>query len=108
MRFLKTSLVVTAFFVLFCESNLLLHAAPDRSISGRLVFDDSSFTCDQQCRVTLLALGARPVETVFADLAGNFSFNAVPRGSYTIRVDIDGFEPVMYQIRDNDAAYGIS
>jgi Flp pilus assembly protein TadD len=107
MRFLRISLVVTAFALLCCTSNLL-HAAPDSSFSGRLVFENTSFSCEQQCRVTLLGLGVRPVETVFADLGGNFTFNAVPRGTYSIRVDIDGYEPLIYPIRDTDSAYGIS
>jgi Flp pilus assembly protein TadD len=107
MRFLRMSPVVTAFVLLLCASKLL-HAAPDSSFSGRLVFDVGSFSCDQQCRVTLLSLGARPVETVFADLAGNFTFHAVPRGNYSIRVEIDGYEPLIYPIRDTEAAYGIT
>src|SRR4051812_25014167 len=93
MRFLKSvAAVVFTCFVLLLNSHRM-EASAD-SISGRLVFEDSTFACEQQCLVTLLVGGARPVQTVVADLAGNFRFTSVPRGPYTIRVEIDGFETV--------------
>jgi Tfp pilus assembly protein PilF len=71
-----------------------LAAAAGQAISGRLLFDNFTFECDRQCEVTLLASGVQPVQTVYADLAGNFTFNGVPPGRYTIRVEIDGIEVV--------------
>src|SRR5262249_42140970 len=85
-----------------------LNAAPESAISGRLVFEDAGFSCDQQCRVTLLSQGVRPVETVLADLGGNFSFHAVPRGNYSIRVEIDGYETVTSSVREADMMYGLN
>jgi tetratricopeptide (TPR) repeat protein len=67
-------------------------AQRDQSLSGRLMFENG-FTCDR-CVVSLLANGIRPVGTTIADLSGHFSFPNVPRGYYTIRVEIDGFEDV--------------
>src|SRR5262245_49268138 len=78
---------------------LLLNTSPAQSatdaISGHLIFDDATFSCtQQQCVVTLLAAGVRPVQTVMADLGGNFTFTNVPRGSYMVRVEIEGYQPV--------------
>src|SRR5262245_23758526 len=104
MRFLRASAILS---VLLLGNSGFLQAVGDRSMSGRLIFD-SNFSCDQQCVVTLLASGARPVQTVFADLGGRFTFDNVPRGSYAIRVEIEGFEPVTQQLQDYDAGMGVN
>src|SRR5262245_16023392 len=78
---------------------MALLAAPDSTISGRLLFDNAGFSCDR-CTITLLA-GMRPVATTFVDLSGYFTFNNVPRGSLTIHAEIDGFETVNYQVENN-------
>ena len=72
---------------------LAFAAQRDQSISGRLMFENGDFTCDR-CLVTLLANGTRPAGTTIADLSGHFTFVNVPKGNYTIRVEIDGFEVV--------------
>jgi Flp pilus assembly protein TadD len=105
MQFLKASVILAA-FALFFDSGLL-DAAAERAITGRLIFENG-FTCEQQCVVTLLSLGVRPVQTVLADLSGRFTFDRVPAGSYTIRVEIDGFEIVNQQVNDFDAGFGIN
>ena len=102
MRFLKASVVLTAVIALLFNPNRI-RAAADPPISGRLIFEAADFTCDQQCTVTLLAAGVRPVQTVIADLGGHFSFNPVPRGQYSIRVDLEGFEPITQPIDSLDA-----
>jgi Flp pilus assembly protein TadD len=102
MRFLKASGVLTAVFVLLFNPNPI-RAASDLPISGRLIFEAADFTCDHQCTVTLLASGVRPMQTVIADLGGRFAFNPVPRGQYSIRVDIEGFEPITQPIDSLDA-----
>src|ERR1051326_6461951 len=89
MRVLKASALVSLFAVQLLAADTL---------SGRLVFQNGEYICDQRCVVTLLASGVRPVQTVMADLSGHFTFNNVARGSYTIRVEIDGFEPVTQTI----------
>jgi Tfp pilus assembly protein PilF len=91
MRFLKWTAASAALVILLCHS-YFLEAAPGQAISGRLMFDNFTFECERQCTVTLLASGVQPVQTVYADLVGNFTFNGVPPGRYTIRVEIDGVE----------------
>jgi Flp pilus assembly protein TadD len=105
MRVLKASMSLAALVVLMFNSNLLM--AAQRSIEGRLVFENADVTCQQQCLVTLLAFGGRPIETVFADLGGRFSFMNVPRGVHTVRVEIEGFETVSRQVQDFDADFAM-
>src|SRR5437870_2088628 len=101
MRLVNSAAIYSACFVLLLTSSLI--AAPqDRMISGRLILDNSS-ACDRQCMVTLLYSGVRPIQTVTADLGGHFAFNRVPRGSYMIRIDVEGYEPVTHPIDDGDA-----
>ena len=101
MRFLRLSAAVSAFALLVCNSSLV-QAAVEPSISGRLIFDSGEFRCEQQCQVTLLGSGVRPLQTVLADLAGRFVFNNVPRGFYTIRVEIEGLDPVTQTFEGRD------
>jgi hypothetical protein len=86
--------------------SLLWAAGRDNSISGRLIFENGGF-CDR-CLVSLLVSGVRPVGSVFADLGGRFTFNNVPRGSYTIHVDIEGFESVDQPIDSFDTTYDMN
>jgi Flp pilus assembly protein TadD len=96
MHFMK-SFAIAAILSLLLTSPCLLDASPVPSVSGRLIFD-SGFGCDPSCTVTLMAFGVRPVQTVTADISGRFSFVGVPRGSYTLRIEIPGFEPVTQNI----------
>ena len=106
MPFRRTPAILSAFvFLLFSLRGL--EAAPGQSISGRLMFEDGSFTCDRQCTVTLLISGVRPVQTVMTDLSGHFTFNNVVRGPYTIRVEIDGVEAVNSPISDFDIGHDV-
>jgi len=100
MRFLGTTAIFCAFA--FLKFNLTDLEAAAQFISVRLVFDDYSFICDQQCVVSLLISGVRPIQTVVADLSGHFTFNNVPRGPLAIRVEIDGFEVANVPIQDFD------
>jgi len=100
MRFLRVSAILFASVLILCDPNFGEGAAP-RSISGRLMFDNGSFSCDQ-CLVTLLASGVRPIQTAFVDLSGRFTFSNIPAGFYTIRVEIEGFEPVNQQVEAFD------
>ena len=103
MRFVRTAAIFCAFA--FLQFNLSDLEAAVQFISGRLVFEDYSFTCDQQCVVSLLISGVRPIQTVVADLGGHFTFNNVPRGPFAIRVEIDGFEVANVPIRDFDIGH---
>ena len=92
MRFLMPFIVLPILAVAL-NSNPVQAAQREQSVSGRLVFENGDFTCDR-CVVSLLANGTRPVGTTIVDLSGHFTFANVPRGNYTIRVEIDGFEEV--------------
>src|SRR5262249_16958814 len=101
MRFL-TPFVVLPLMLLFVSSNANWAAQRDLGISGRLIFDNANVSC-YPCLVALLANGVRPVGTTYADLSGHFTFTGVPRGSYTIHVELDGFQDVNQVI---EAGYG--
>src|SRR5262249_31767462 len=101
MRFLRVSAILFASVLMVWNSNFVQGAAP-RSISGRLMFDNAIFSCEFQCQVTLLASGVRPVQTAFVDFGGRFTFNNIPAGLYTIRVEIEGFESVNQQVEAGD------
>jgi len=103
MRFLRVSAILFASVLMVCNSNFVEGAAP-RSISGRLMFDNASFSCEFQCQVTLLASGVRPVQTAFVDIGGRFTFNNIPPGLYTVRVEIEGFETVNQQVEAGDVS----
>jgi hypothetical protein len=44
-------------------------------------------------KVTLTATGGMPVDSVFTDSRGNFSFMSVPAGNYLVTIEAEGFEP---------------
>jgi Flp pilus assembly protein TadD len=91
MRFLKSAVLVAACAVLLSVS-MSAAAGAGQSLSGRVIFENLEFACDPQCVITLLASGVRPVQTVYADLAGNFTFTNVGQGPFSIRVEINGVE----------------
>src|SRR5262245_22910241 len=90
MRFLIPFVVLPLIF-LFVSTMNIEAAQREQVISGRLISDNGDFSCDH-CVVTLLANGGRPIGTTYTDLSGHFTFAAVPRGTYTIHVEIDGFQ----------------
>jgi len=96
MRWLKSAAMVAVSVVLLCDPTLL--QAAEQGISGRLIFDSLDFTCDPNCTVTLLSAGVRPVETVATGMGGSFTFSPVPRGTYSILVEIPGFEPTTHPL----------
>jgi tetratricopeptide (TPR) repeat protein len=53
-------------------------------------------------------MGVRPVQTVIAGFGGQFAFQNVPRGDYTIKIDIDGFGTLNYALRDYDAGFSVN
>jgi Tfp pilus assembly protein PilF len=99
MRFL-TPFVVLPLILLFANTINARAAQRDQVISGRLISENGAFSCDH-CVVTLLANGVRPIGTTYTDLSGRFTFAAVPRGTYTIHVEIDGFQDVN-QVVENE------
>lgn len=104
MPALKATVILTLTILLFHSP--LLEAA-DRSVAGRLVFDVSNFVCEQQCLVTLVAFGGRPMETVSADLSGRFSFTLIPRGPFSVRVEIEGFDGVTQSYREYEPGFAL-
>jgi tetratricopeptide (TPR) repeat protein len=58
-----------------------------------VIFENSNVACER-CQVILLANGERPVATTYLDLGGHFAFPGVPRGLYSIRIQVEGFEEV--------------
>lgn len=103
MRFVNAVVVLTASVVLLFNANPSRAAAADHSISGRLIFENAEFSCDR-CSATLLASGGRPMSTVYVDTSGHFTFSNVPRGSYTIYAEIEGFEDVNQPVENADSA----
>src|SRR5215472_1119812 len=89
----KTSFLLAAFSLLIFSASLFGAPAPNQTISGTLMSESGSFSCDH-CLITLLATGGRPVATAYTDTAGHFSFQPVPAGSYVIHAEIEGFEEV--------------
>src|SRR5215831_9817148 len=92
MRFLIPFVVLPLIF-LFVSTMNTEAAQREQVISGRLISDNGDFSCDH-CVVTLLASGVRPISTTYTDLSGHFTFNAVPRGMYTIHIEMDGYQDV--------------
>ena len=98
MRITPASVILLLFVLLSGQTGFgQSGASVDRMISGRLLYDNGEFSCDR-CVVNLLMGGVRPVASTYADLSGRFSFRSVNRGSYTIQLDLEGFEPVNYEI----------
>jgi tetratricopeptide (TPR) repeat protein len=96
MRFLTAAVIPVLFFLTLFDTNSA-RAATEQTVSGRLIFENGDFSCDH-CVVSLLANGVRPISTTYADLGGRFVFPNVPRGIYTIHLEIDGFEDVNQQL----------
>jgi Tfp pilus assembly protein PilF len=92
MQCVKASVVVTVLVGLMLTS-VSTQAASARSFKGQLVFENVGVSC-QPCRVSLMRQTGQPVAMTITDAAGNFTFDNVEPGTYTIQVDIDGFNRV--------------
>ncbi len=97
MQVMKASVVLAGSAFLLLLACLGDAAVPEQTISGSLMTPAGSFQCDQ-CLVSLLANGNRPVNTTYLDLGGRFTFRGVSPGSYTIHAEIEGFEEVNQQV----------
>jgi len=102
MRVIRPSATVGLIATLLFASSVF--AAAGSPVSGTLIFENRDFSCDSQCRVTLMLSGVRPVETVVVALGGRFAFTTIPRGSFSLRVEIDGFESYTYPVRDFESS----
>jgi len=101
MQATKASVVLAGSVFLLCFACLGQAAVPEQMISGTLMSQAGPFQCDQ-CLVSLLANGVRPVNTTYLDLGGHFTFRGVAPGSYTIHMEIEGFEDVNHPVDVRD------
>ena len=92
MRCVRASAAVAVFVGLLLTA-ALTQAAPVRSLKGQLVFETPGVSRNP-CRVSLMRPTGQPIGITIADSAGNFTFDNVEPGSYTIRVEIDGFDKI--------------
>src|SRR5213592_547634 len=97
----KACVVLAGSAFLLCFACLGQAAVPEQTISGTLMSQAGPFQCDQ-CLVSLLANGVRPVSTTYLDLGGHFTFRGVAPGSYTIHMEIKGFEDVNQPVDARD------
>jgi tetratricopeptide (TPR) repeat protein len=88
-------MILTAVLTLFAARETQARALAENQLSGRLIFERSA-PCDR-CPVNLMT-GAQTVATSYADAAGNFVFENVPPGSYTIHVEVAGYEEIDQQV----------
>src|ERR1041385_1819443 len=89
----KASVVSAGFFLLVFTASVLSVSAAEQTISGTILSESGDLGCEH-CMVSLLAAGGRPVGTAYLDLAGHFTFEGVPSGSYVIHAEIPGFEEI--------------
>src|SRR6266566_8446878 len=96
---LKRILVRFTFILMTCSSFGLAQPAEPAStfaVGGQIVVSEGG-----QKRPVLVLLdhsGAKTDRRAFTDLHGNFEFRNVPKGSYNIRVRLEGFENVNYPV----------
>jgi tetratricopeptide (TPR) repeat protein len=81
------------------------HAAPVRSFKGQLVFENVGMSCNP-CRVSLMRQTGQPVAMTITDTAGNFIFDNVEPGTYTIQVEIDGFKRIEQDVNVSEGLAG--
>src|SRR3989442_597537 len=98
MRWILRS-VLTWVAVTIVPLSLFAQGNHERTITGKLLFDQSGISCET-VKVDLEIAEMQSIETVFADPACNFRFKSVGNGSYLIHVDVDGYEEV-HQRLDN-------
>ena len=67
------------------------------SVGGQIVLSGHG-GLKEPVRVLLDHFGSKNDQHTFTDLRGNFEFRNVPKGSYNIRVRLEGFENVNYPV----------
>ena len=95
MRLFKASGAVLALLLLMLSAVTSTEAAAPsgRALNGKLVFETAGVSCNP-CRVTLMTTMGQPIGMTFTDSAGNFTFENVQAGTYTVHVEIEGYERV--------------
>jgi len=67
------------------------------SIRGKVVIPNAH-ELDQRIEVRLEKVALQVIQTTYTDSIGNFDFRNVPSGSYTVSLNVDGYEPVRQNV----------
>jgi tetratricopeptide (TPR) repeat protein len=97
MRYAKYSAALFTYLMLIAVSNAGAATLAEQTVSGTLVSPLGRFECNS-CQVRVELSGPQPTLTTFPDANGNFNFFNVRRGSYTLRVIVDGSEEAAQEI----------
>ena len=83
LNFLRTALVVCAF-----------QAALQADVTGTIlgIARDSSSAALSNVKVTVSNVGTNFTRSTFTDLAGEYRFQALPVGTYTVEAELNGFQ----------------
>ena len=98
--FFSRILVCLTFILMTCTSLGLAQRsepASSFSIGGQIVLSVNG-GLKEPVLVLLDRSGSKKDQRTFTDLRGNFEFRNVPKGSYNIRVRLEGFENVNYPV----------
>src|SRR5438034_1839290 len=93
-------LVRFTFISMTCASFALAQRSEppsNSSVGGQIVLSGHG-GLKEPVRVLLDHFGSKNDQHTFTDLRGNFEFRNVPKGSYNIRVRLEGFENVNYPV----------
>jgi tetratricopeptide (TPR) repeat protein len=96
LRYLKLAVIIPSASLLlaspaFCQLNGTPNNLPG-PITGTVQIATNNAEL-HNIKVTLTTGSGMPVDSVFSDSRGNFSFMAVPAGNYIVSIDVEGFEP---------------
>jgi tetratricopeptide (TPR) repeat protein len=99
---LKKALSVLAFscFIttfLFGQTTPPPQRRVDGYIRGKVIIADNH-GADQRIEVRLEKSTVQVLMTTFTDAAGNFEFRSLAPGSYTVSIDLEGYEPVRQSV----------
>jgi len=98
--FFNRILVRFTFILMTCSSLGLAQRsepASSSSLGGQIVLSVHG-GLKEPVLVLLDHSGSKKDQRTFTDLRGNFEFRNVPKGSYNIRVRLEGFESVNYPV----------
>src|SRR5215831_9549802 len=94
--FLNRLLVRFTFVLMTCSSLGLAQRsepAPSSTVGGQIVVSGNG-GLKEPVLVLLDHSGSKKDQRTFTDLRGNFEFRNIPKGSYNIRVRLEGYEHV--------------
>src|SRR3954464_11907146 len=99
---LKKALSVLAFscFIttfVFGQTTPAPQRRSDGYIRGKVIIPENH-DADQRIEVRLEKSSVQVLMTTYTDAAGNFEFRSLTSGSYTVSVDLEGYEPVRQNV----------